>query len=83
MAQSSKYVQQDGHISIFANDKEGKETRPDYTGTLTHEGVVYKVSLWKRVAKDSGQVYLSGEFEPRTKESMTSEQAKALQDFQI
>jgi hypothetical protein len=37
--------------ALFKNDKEGNEKRPDYTGTVDVEGVVYNVSSWIRTSK--------------------------------
>ena len=55
-----KYVQKDGKVSLFVNDKEGNDKRPDYTGTLkTPEGKEFKISLWHSVSQ-KGTKYLSG-----------------------
>lgn len=40
------YEQKEGTGSLFKNDKDGVETRPDYTGKLMVGGTVYKLSSW-------------------------------------
>ena len=55
-----KYVQKDGTVSLFNNDKEGNDKRPDYTGNMkTPDGKEYKISLWNSVSQ-KGTNYLSG-----------------------
>ena len=36
----------DNNGALFKNDKQGVETRPDYTGPAMVEGVEYYVSAW-------------------------------------
>ena len=47
----SDYVPKDGDLSLFENDKEGYENRPDLTGYALINGEKMRVSVW---AKDSG-----------------------------
>ena len=55
-----KYVQKDGTVSLFSNDKEGNDKRPDYTGNMkTPDGKEFKISLWNSVSQ-KGTNYLSG-----------------------
>jgi hypothetical protein len=55
-----KYVQKDGTVSLFNNDKEGNDKRPDYTGNMkTPDGKEYKISLWHSESQ-KGTKYLSG-----------------------
>ena len=55
-----KYVQKAGTVSLFNNDKEGNDKRPDYTGTMkTPDGKEFKISLWNSVSQ-KGTNYLSG-----------------------
>lgn len=57
---SKKYEQQPGTVSVFKNDKEGNEKRPDYTGNLkTPGGEELRISLWLTTSS-SGTTYLSG-----------------------
>jgi len=57
---SKKYEQQPGTVSVFKNDKEGNEKRPDYTGNLkTPAGEELRISLWLTTSS-SGTTYLSG-----------------------
>lgn len=57
---SKKYEQQPGTVSVFKNDKEGNDKRPDYTGNLkTPGGEELRISLWLTTSS-SGTTYLSG-----------------------
>ena len=53
------YEAKEGDISIFINDKEGKENRPDFTGYALVGPDLTKmdVSLW---IKESGKLRFSG-----------------------
>ena len=77
------YVPKDGEISVFVNDKGDNPKRPDYTGTLTLDGKTFKVKFWKTIAKTSGQVFLSGNVEPKDGAAVTNEQKAALDAFTI
>jgi hypothetical protein len=47
------YEQKPGQGSIFKNDKQGNEARPDYTGTgMTPDGKEIKFSVWVKRPKD-------------------------------
>lgn len=60
MSQEKKgYEMKDGETSIFINDKQGNEKRPDYTGKLLLNGKMHRVSLWKKTSA-SGDVYMNG-----------------------
>lgn len=48
------YEQKDNSGSLFRNDKQGVETRPDRTGSALIDGVEYWVSGWLKEGK-SGQ----------------------------
>jgi hypothetical protein len=55
----ANYEMKDGDISLYENDKQGNEKRPDLTGKLKINGIMYKISVWERNAgklKFSGQV---------------------------
>ena len=56
------YENKENSRSIFRNDKEGKETRPDYTGTAKIDGVDYRVASWVNTTQE-GKEYLSLKFE--------------------
>ena len=56
------YKHKENSGSIFRNDKEGKETRPDYTGTAKIDGVDYRVASWVNTTQE-GKEYLSLKFE--------------------
>lgn len=49
-----------------------KDTQPDFKGELNVEGKVYKVAVWKRIAKNSNE-YLSINIEDKSKR-MTDDQ---------
>lgn len=54
------YVQKDGTVSLFMNDKEGNDKRPDWTGNMvTPKGEKLKISLWATESQ-KGTNYLSG-----------------------
>lgn len=57
---SKKYEQQPGTVSVFKNNKEGNEKRPDYTGNLkTPSGEELRISLWLTTSSN-GTTYLNG-----------------------
>jgi|TARA_Y100000994_G_C15687401_1_gene440255 hypothetical protein len=56
----SDYVPKDGDLSLFENDKEGNENRPDLTGYAWIDGEKKRVSVW---AKNSGKLRYSGRIE--------------------
>lgn len=56
----SDYQEKDGDVSLFINDKEGNDARPDITGYALVDGVKMRVSLW---AKESGKLRFSGRIE--------------------
>ena len=53
------YEKKDGDISIFANDKQGNDKRPDFKGSALIDGKEYDVALWTKQAQ-SGKKYISG-----------------------
>ena len=77
------YQPKNGEISVFTNDKGDNPKRPDYTGTLTIDGKTFRVKFWKTIAKTSGQVFLSGNVEPKEANVPTTEQKAALDAFSI
>ena len=56
----SDYVPKDGDLSLFENDKEGNENRPDLTGYAWINGEKMRVSVWE---KNSGKLKYSGRIE--------------------
>ena len=56
------YEHKENSGSIFRNDKEGKEARPDYTGTAKIDGVDYRVASGVNTTQE-GKEYLSLKFE--------------------
>lgn len=44
--------------ALFKNDKDGKESRPDYRGSLNVEGADYWISAWLKTSK-KGDKYMS------------------------
>lgn len=48
---------------VFTNDKQGKEARPDWTGSCDINGVKHYMSGWNRVGKD-GKQQISWAFKP-------------------
>lgn len=52
------YEQRDNTGSLFKNDKQGNESRPDYKGKAMVNGEMVEVSAWVRTA-ESGKKYMS------------------------
>ena len=65
-------------ISLFKNDKQGNEKRPDYTGKVNVEGKEYTVSMWKRTSK-AGQDYISGEIQEFVKRESNESSNRELE----
>ena len=57
------YEHKENSGSIFRNDKEGNEKRPDLTGTANVGGVVYDVASLENETMD-GKQYYSLKFTP-------------------
>jgi len=57
------YEMREGKLSLFKNDKEGNEKRPDFTGKGLFDGKEVHISLWQTVSKN-GTKYLSGDIQP-------------------
>lgn len=45
--------------SLFVNDKQGNDRRPDFKGSIVIGGKKYWLSAWKRVPQNGGNQYLS------------------------
>lgn len=69
------YAQQELSFSLFVNDKQGVENRPDFTGSVKVAGIEYRMSAWKKESS-AGKKYLSGKLSLPTakpKEQTTEE----------
>ena len=53
------YEIEEGQVSVFVNDKDGNDKRPDYTGKGLFNGQEFQISLWKTTSKN-GLDYMSG-----------------------
>lgn len=74
MSQEKKgYEMKEGQVSVFINDKQGNEKRPDYTGKALLNGKEYRVSFWKEKSA-SGMTYLSGTIQLPKGSAASSEQ---------
>lgn len=61
------YEQKEGQGSLFRNDKQGNERRPDYRGTIKINGKVYRLSAWVKDGQKGKWLSLSAEEEqPKT-----------------
>lgn len=74
-------------FSAFANDKNGNEKKPDWTGKINIDGKEMRVAIWKRKSA-SGIEYLSGSISEAVKpveEPQTVSETKEgiLDDSQI
>jgi hypothetical protein len=58
------YVMAVNSANLFLNDKGENPARPDFSGEANVDGVIYRVSLWKKTAK-SGKTYLSLSFQKK------------------
>lgn len=59
------YEQRDMSGSLFKNDKDGNERRPDYTGKAMVDGEEYRIAAWVKEGR-GGKKFLSLSFsEPR------------------
>jgi hypothetical protein len=59
----------DGQGTLFVNDKQGNEKRPDRRGEVNIGGTIYKLSGWLKEGKNGPWLSLSVEVktdEPRT-----------------
>lgn len=50
--------------TLFKNDKEGNEARPDYTGSCQIGGVEYRMAAWIKESKN-GNKFMSFKFDPK------------------
>ena len=49
--------------SLFKNDKQGNDRRPDYTGICLIDDKEFRMSAWIKVSKN-GMKYMSMSFQP-------------------
>ena len=77
------YVMAVNSANLFINDKGDNPKRPDFTGDANVDGVMYRVSLWKKMSKNN-EVFLSLSFQkkdaPRSAPQNTRPAAKAVND---
>ena len=59
------YEMREGDISVFPNDKEGNENRPDLTGKVLLNGQEMRVALWEKESSTTGNKFLSGKIEEK------------------
>lgn len=60
------YEPRPGSFSLFRNDKEGNDNRPDYTGDgLDPDGKPIKISAWIKEGKNGK--FMSCRMEPKTR----------------
>lgn len=51
----------DGQGTLFKNDKDGVENRPDYRGELNIGGEIYKIAGWLKDGKNGKWMSLSAQ----------------------
>ena len=51
------YEMKEGDISVFPNDKEGNENRPDLTGKVLLKGEEMRVALWEKESSTTGNKF--------------------------
>ena len=47
-------------FTLFKNDKQGNEARPDYTGKINVDGRELKLSAWIKKSNDGTKTFMSG-----------------------
>lgn len=53
-----------GQFSLFKNDKDGNESRPDYTGDgMALDGTLIRVAAWKKEGRNG--TFLSCKIQPK------------------
>ncbi len=67
----------EGQGTLFANDKEGNDKRPDRRGELNIGGTVYRLSGWIKQGKNGPWLSLSAEL-PRRDPVQPTEMAKRM-----
>lgn len=66
------YEHKPGDFTLFPNDKQGNERRPDYTGKgLALDGTPVRVSAWKKKQGQRGE-FLSCRFEVQQQQAAPS-----------
>lgn len=55
------YELKEGQGSLFVNDKQGNEKRPDRRGEINVGGVIYKLSGWLKEGKSGKWLSLKAE----------------------
>ena len=58
MIMSTEYVQKEGQVSLFINDKKTSDKQPDYQGNVMVNGKKMQIAGWKKQSK-SGNTFLS------------------------
>ena len=64
------YEQKNNQGSMFLNDKQGNESRPDWRGSITVNGVEYWCSAWNKATRD-GKKWLSLSVKPKEERPQT------------
>ncbi len=76
----SDYEVRDGDVSLFVNDKEGNENRPDLKGYAMVDGVKMNLSLW---VKESGKLRFSGRIEEPMTTNGTSKTKSSTRSAEV
>jgi len=74
------YEKKDGDISIFANDKQGNDKRPDFKGSALIDGKEYDVALWTRQSQ-SGRKYISGSIKLKQDKQEPKKEVEEIKSF--
>jgi len=65
-------------FTLFKNDKQGNESRPDYTGSINVDGRELKLSAWIKKSKDGTKTFMSGTVqEPYNQPNVQQDAAQA------
>lgn len=71
------YELRDGSGSLFKNDKDGNDKRPDYRGDLKIDGTVYELAAWIKQGNKGKFMSLS----VKPKEPRPQQQESKSDDF--
>ena len=73
------YEKKDGEISVFENDKQGNEKRPDFKGSALIDGKEYEVALWKRQTQ-AGKNFIAGTIKVMEKKEQQNKEEVKMED---
>jgi hypothetical protein len=73
----------DGQGTLFKNDKQGNDRRPDYRGELNIGGTIYRISAWVKVGRKGKYMSLAADRNDHGSRSGSQQSAPADFDDDI